>query len=278
MIEAPFGAPTERKDQTSAPNEQQTVHSTQDKNSLTVVLSEGTLVFRNLTLRSDSYYSDLRGEIVNNTNKNWTSLDFQVIGIDVNGNKIENAFDLLNDIHVYSLKAGEAKGISASLSGFERKTPARVEIKLRDGEYLATYTFSMLKPKPSEQLIYDDLFIQIAFVVTKRQIGFVLKNKTDNPISIDWNQVSYIDIAGSSHKVMHEGVKYVTRSEPQSPSLIPPTANLKDIVFPIDYVSYSSSRYSSGWKEEALFPEGPLAGNTRMHPSVYSCRFRSMVQ
>lgn len=118
----------------------------------------------------------------------------------------------------------------------------------------------MVKPKPSDQLIYDDPFIQIAFVVTKRRIGLALRNKTDNPISIDWNQVSYIDTAGSSHKVMHEGVKYITRSEPQSPSLIPPTANLKDIGFPIDYVSCSSSRYSSGWREEALFPEGPAAG------------------
>ena len=260
MVEAPFGLPAATTNQTSVAKTIESAHPTQDPSSFSVVVPEGSFSFRKLAVRSDSYYSDLRGEIVNNTDKNWTSLEFQVIGIDGNGNKIENAFDILNDIHVYGLKAGETKEISASLSGFDRKKPARIEIKLRDGEYLATYNFSMVKPKPSDQLIYDDPFIQMAFVVTKRQIGFVLKNKTDNPITIDWNQVSYIDIAGSSHKVMHEGVKYITRSEPQSPSLVPPTANLKDIVFPIDYVSYSSSRYSSGWREEALFPEGPAAG------------------
>ena len=226
-------------------------------NSISVQVAEGTFVFQKLKM-NDSY-TQIVGEVVNNTGKNWIGLDFNVIGVEANGRRIENTYDVLNDIHVSSLDAGETKQISASLRGFDQHLPARVEIKFRDGEYLAEYTFTMLKPRPSDRLMYEDAFVQITFTISKRQIAFLLRNKTDNPISIDWNQVSYIDLSGGSHKVMHEGVKYITRSESQPPSIIPPTANLKDIVFPIDYVSYSSSRYSSGWREEPLFPEGPAA-------------------
>jgi hypothetical protein len=229
-----------------------------DANPILVQVAEGTFIFQNLKL-SDAY-SQVTGEVLNNTGKNWDNLNFRLTGIDANGNRIENGYDLLNDLHIFNLKAGETKKISASLRGFDQRLPTRLEVKFLDGEYAAQYTVAMLKPKPSDELIFDDAFIHIGFAISKRQIGFLLRNKTDNPISIDWNQVSYIDLAGDSHKVMHEGVKYITRSEPQAPSVIPPTANLKDIVFPVDYVSYSTSRYSSGWREEPLFPEGPEAG------------------
>ena len=61
-----------------------------------------------------------------------------------------------------------------------------------------------------------------------------LNNKTDNPIKIDWNQVSYVDISGMSHRIIHSGVKYIGRENPQSPTIIPPTAKIADIVFPTD--------------------------------------------
>lgn len=247
MVEASLGLPTSTKN-----------NDADKSNSISVQVAEGTFVFKDLRL--NDAYSHLDGEIVNNTSKRWNRLDFNITGIDANGQRIENAYDILNYIHLSSLNPGETKKISASLRGFDQHLPTRVGIKFKDGEYLAEYTFAMLKPKPSDQLEYNDPFIQITFAISKQQIAFVLRNKTSNAISIDWNQVSYIDLSGGSHKVMHEGVKYITRSEPQSPSIIPPTANLKDIVFPIDYVSYSSSRYSSGWREDPLFPEGPAAG------------------
>lgn len=116
----------------------------------------------------------------------------------------------------------------------------------------------MTKPTVSKELIYEDHFLKIVFSITKKQIGFILQNKTENPIKIDWNQVSYVDVLGESHKVMHSGVKYTDRANPQPPTVVPPTAKLEDIVFPIDYVYYSSGKYG-GWREIPLFPEAPKA-------------------
>jgi hypothetical protein len=234
---------------------------------ITITVDEGTFLFRNLTLTNNGYLgTELNGEVVNNTTKEWSQVGFRLEGLDRSGNKIENAFDILNEVKLYSFKKGEAQALGSahfgkSLNGFDRNPPARIHISFAGGEYYAKYTISMVKPKPSSDLTYQDNFIHIGFVISKRQIAFILENETESPIKIDWNQVSYIDIAKGTHKVMHEGVKYISRAEPQPPSTIPPTANLKDIVFPIDYVSYSSSRYSSGWIEEPFFPEAPRAKN-----------------
>ena len=256
MVQAPFGLPSISNEQSQGRPEAATEKSPSDSKSITVIVPEGTFVFRNLSLETESYISRLKGELVNNTNKDWNDLTFRITALDSAGNEIKENSSL-NELLLFGLKKNESQEISHIFSGFEQK-PSRIIIAFSRGEYDAHYTFAMVKPKASDGLFYADLFVEITFAISKSQIGFVLRNKTDNPISLDWNQVSYIDITGDSHKVMHEGVKYISRSESQPASVIPPTAKLTDIVFPIDYVHYSSGQYG-GWREDSLFPDGPLA-------------------
>ena len=125
------------------------------------------------------------------------------------------------------------------------------------------YVFTLVKPAKSKQLRYQDSAISVSFSVEQSQISFTLRNRTSSPLKLDWSQVSYVDCSGKAHKVMHSGVRYVERNSAQPPTVIPPGANIDDLIAPSDYVSETSKDLSSGmrevvgyWQHDALFPGG----------------------
>ena len=228
----------------------------------TITVEEGSFVFKNLSIKEDGF-QNLKGDVTNYTSKNWNEVCFEIDLYDNSGNKLKVYSRDSFSFYFYDLKKGETKSIGygngESLIGIDKNVViSRYELRFKTGKYPAKYNFVMTKPKASKELTYEDSSLKIVFSITKKQIGFILQNKTENPIKIDWNQVSYVDVLSESHKVMHSGVKYMNKATPQPPTLIPPTAKLEDIVFPIDYVSYSSGRYGS-WIEEDMFPEAPTA-------------------
>ena len=100
---------------------------------------------------------------------------------------------------------------------------------------------------------YEDDFIDIVWYVGLKQFNFVLKNKSDHTIKINWDDISYVDIKGNTGRVMHSGVKYVDRSASQPASSVPKGASLSDILLPVDNVYYVSGQYG-GWREKLLIP------------------------
>jgi hypothetical protein len=165
---------------------------------------------------------------------------------------------------------------------------ARVGIKLTSGTIPAKYAFVLLKkiapeqpikpptktsgrapvkvsPKPavievveSSDLSFVDNDAEFRFSLSKDQFGFVLRNTSEEPIEIDWNQVAYVDVTGESHKVIHKGVKFNDRDKPLVPTTIPPSARIEDIVLPTDYVYFVEGGYGS-WQNRQLFPDGDKA-------------------
>ncbi|MFR9542635.1 MAG: hypothetical protein SNH27_11325 [Rikenellaceae bacterium] len=99
---------------------------------------------------------------------------------------------------------------------------------------------------------YEDDYIDISWFVGSSQFSFVLKNKSDYSIKIPWDDVTYINTAGSVGRVMHSGVKYTDRNASQPASVIPNGASLSDIVQPTDNVYYVSGSYG-GWRTSNLF-------------------------
>ena len=230
---------------------------------ITINVEEGSFTFKNLTLTQEKYIGPkLKGEIVNNTGKDWLNLEFEVDLYDTAGNKLKDFMGKSFSLPIFVLKSGATQALGSgyghSFMGVRDATVSRYEIRFKSGEYKANYSFAMTKPKPSKDLRFDDAFINISFAVSKRQIGFIILNKTSNPIKIDWNQVSYIDVLNESHKVMHSGVKYIDRANVQPPTIIPPTAKIEDMVFPSDHIYYTSGKYG-GWNEIPIFPEAPKA-------------------
>jgi hypothetical protein len=224
---------------------------------ITVTIEEGDFVFSDLVLKT-SVPAMLSGKITNKTSKDWGDLSFEITGLDSAGNPIDNKSR--NLIFSHPLKKGESEILTEEmLIGFSGKPVARVAIRAHGGEYRVTYIFSMIKPAVSPNLSYKDAFIEITFAASSQQLSFVLQNKTAGPITIDWNQLSYIDSNSGSHKVIHQGVKYMSKEDVQAPSVIPPTARLTDVIGPSDYISYKNG----DWTERPLFPQGKAAAEYR---------------
>lgn len=99
---------------------------------------------------------------------------------------------------------------------------------------------------------YEDDYIDISWFVGSSQFSFNLKNKSEYSIKIPWDDVTYINTAGSVGRVMHSGVKYIDRNNSQPASVIPKGASLSDIVQPTDNVYYASGQYG-GWRTSNLF-------------------------
>ena len=98
-------------------------------------------------------------------------------------------------------------------------------------------------------------------------ISFILINKTDSIVTLDWNKISFIDGNGSSgNSVMHTGIKYNECSSSKPSTTIPPRGKLTDDITPCYGLHFFSSQYGSYWHASAL----PLAGdNTNIKFGVF---------
>lgn len=217
-----------------------------------VPVEEGDFVLRYLQVYEEYGFSKLTGVVQNNTNKDWKTVEFEIDAYDGKGERVTSCV-----VYMRNFKRNSGERFTRSIYA-KVTTAARFEARFKSGEYPAAYVLSMLKPKENKSLSFEDKNIRVSFTISKRAIQFHLENQTEEPIKLDWNQVSYIDVLGESHRVMHEGVKYTDKDKHQPPTIIPPTAKASDSVFPTDHVYYSSGRYG-GWNETNMFPEAPLA-------------------
>lgn len=124
-----------------------------------------------------------------------------------------------------------------SMSEVERPLTAQE----RYGEYVISKNDSLQK------FTYEDDMITSIFIVGDKQIAFEMTNKTDHTIKINWDEAAYIDVNGSTSKVIHSGIRYMDKAAPQAPSVIIKGAKLNDIIAPTDYIYYSE-----GWKSKNL--------------------------
>ena len=212
-----------------------------------IFIDEGSFLFKNLSLTS-KYGAELRGDITNNTTKDWFLVDFKVELYDKSGRKYEDNF------YISSIEKGETKSIDKTFYSFPKNlSSSTYKIYFVSGKYETSYTFTMVKPKESDSLTLEDNFINIQFLISGDESKFILKNKTDNPIRIDWDQVSYVDIFGESHRVIHSGVRYIERDKLQAPTVVPPTAKVKDVI-----ISTSCILKDDHWGlvNTRLFPRG----------------------
>jgi hypothetical protein len=114
----------------------------------------------------------------------------------------------------------------------------------------------MVTPWDSRELLFEDQSIRIRFALSEKHIGIILQNKTPSPVKVDWNNISYVDITGLAHGVMHTGVRYIERDRPQVPTIIPPAAMIDDVIIPSDHISYTAGS-GGGWTSRPFLP--PLA-------------------
>jgi hypothetical protein len=113
-----------------------------------------------------------------------------------------------------------------------------------------SYRYALTDPD-SPSMTYRDENIQITFAVGDKAINFDLKNLTSVSIKIIWDEASIVQF-GEAKRVMHSGIKYIDRNDPQAPTVIPPDARIEDLAMPTENVYFISGRYG-GWEEHDLF-------------------------
>ncbi len=116
--------------------------------------------------------------------------------------------------------------------------------------------------------VFEDDMVRVLWLPTTDAIHFSLTNKTSHSIKIIWDEAAYVDVNGSSQRVMHSGVKYIDRNNPQPPTIVVRNGSVEDLVFPTDNVYYSSGQYG-GWRETPLFPSSAYSVedlNTKVEP------------
>jgi TPR repeat protein len=138
----------------------------------------------------------------------------------------------------------------------------RVELFLSNAEYRVKWKFSLVKPTPSDNLSYEDDFVGIFFSLVPSGISCNLRNKTTEPVTVNWNSVSWVDLSGEAHKLVHSGVRLIDKEAPQPPTVIPPLALIKDTMFPVDRIESTSS----GWIKAPMWPE--FVGLSEDHSSL----------
>ena len=97
---------------------------------------------------------------------------------------------------------------------------------------------------------FEDKMVEMVLFVDKKKISFSLLNKTKHSIKIVWDESVYIDQNGRRNRVMHQGVKYIKKSQPQPPSIVAPLATIEDVVIPADNVHL----VGSSWRVYPLLP------------------------
>ncbi|MGD0499499.1 MAG: hypothetical protein ABSC23_13800 [Bryobacteraceae bacterium] len=229
----------------------------------TVKVDEGSFALTGVLLKGGRFTIS-KGKATNNTDRAWRTVQFELILYDASGNVIpvtakDSDFNELYIVTVDGFKPGDTKELKMSFRLAEAlrnvREVANFKIQFKTGVYPAKYTFTMKKPSQSDALHFYDDSLDALFNITQAQITFVLRNKTDNPIKISWDQVSYVDFYGTSHRVMHKGVKLVDREQPQAPTIIPPKAQVDDLVVPTDYMAF----ISGNWKQENILPDNVVA-------------------
>ena len=100
---------------------------------------------------------------------------------------------------------------------------------------------------------YEDSLISITWLPLSTQLSFSLNNKTDHSIKIIWDEAVFVDIDGSSGRVIHSGVRYIDRNSSQPATIVVKNGKIDDMVVPTDNIYYISGQYG-GWRTKPLFP------------------------
>ena len=128
-----------------------------------------------------------------------------------------------------AFKGDDSGKFFATLSKVEKPSNAAVR-------YGNTTTIT---DKDITKFSYIDNFIDIIIFASTDQFHFVLKNVSDNTIKVVWNEAVFVDVDGSTSKVMHSGIKYSQREGDQPASTIIKGAKLEDLAAPTANVYYS---------------------------------------
>ena len=102
--------------------------------------------------------------------------------------------------------------------------------------YRYTQTYAMIEPANSPARAFDDGKVNIRFHINEKRIFIKLKNLTGSPLSINWEEASYVSLDGARHRVAGlDSIFSQNRSNPPA-TTIPAGGEIDDFAAPVKNV------------------------------------------
>jgi len=98
-----------------------------------------------------------------------------------------------------------------------------------------SYTYQLNYDTQTNRLIFEHQNFLVKFSVYTGKtysFGLALFNKTDQPLTIDWNRAEYLDAGGNLHSMIHEGIHYLSPVSAQKPTVIMAQSGITDLLRP----------------------------------------------
>ncbi|MGO9273225.1 MAG: hypothetical protein ACLQOO_23815 [Terriglobia bacterium] len=248
-----------------------------DTRSLDVQTPYGKFLLNDLKFRHFTFGEEyLSGTVTNSTDRAWGYVTFRLRLVDKKGQPLPVPVEYGHPPHfgVSDLAVGQTKAITDPLDQSTRGATIvygnshahdfdLIEFDPTGSEYKFEYVFKLTKPRESDATVFEDEVIRIDFALSDLQdnqkpILFELHNKTQEPLTISWDQCSYVDGTSRSHRVIHEGIKLEEREKPQAPTIVPPGSTIQDSFYPSDSITLIGP--DVGWMYRPFLPrESPEA-------------------
>jgi hypothetical protein len=223
----------------------------------------GSFLFKNVGVTSNGVVS---GTVENKTSRSWKYVQFLVYVKDKNGKYLKREYDPEH----YSLIAGVrslSKGQAGQIEPREpllylgvpgKFTDFEIQFNETNSDFFFSYVFALVTPHENPAPAFNDDTMSITFNPSNQQIAFILKNLTGFPIGLEWDKMAYVDFDGSSHRVIHQGVRLMQKEAPQPSTTVAPGSSVEDFLYPSDRVSWNST--ISEWIEAPMWPSIPSPG------------------
>ncbi|MDR2584984.1 MAG: hypothetical protein LBC84_02000 [Prevotellaceae bacterium] len=136
---------------------------------------------------------------------------------------------------------------------------------------LGTYTLRLASvrqdPPPSQEVLaqivtkqedgktifhFQDENIKVEWDLANTRFHFTLTNVSEHFIKIPWDEAVYVDQYGKARRVIHDGIPYERKGEPQPFTVVPQGARIDDFLLPVDNILAENKNFVN-WKVVYLF-------------------------
>lgn len=112
---------------------------------------------------------------------------------------------------------------------------------------------------------YSDSVLSIGFDLDETYLNFEIRNESNVPLKILWDEAMFSDFMQKTKRVVHSGVKLTEKNNPQVPSLIAPHSTLADYLLPAESIFWKEG--SSGGYLGSMYLS-PTAGEWKILPWI----------
>ena len=99
-------------------------------------------------------------------------------------------------------------------------------------------------------LNYRDDIMNISWNLQRNLINFTLHNKAASSTKVLWDDMAFVGIDGKSKRVIHQGIKYNEKENPQAPTVVMRDSRVTDLLIPSSNIYYNQSLKK--WSAHAL--------------------------